>query len=211
MNFSLSRFRQSLMPDTDSLLHLTALAEALRSAVDRVAQLMGSSPEDSDDLDVELARIDADATTRHMRLMTSLRSAFITPLPRQDLYIYSDGLNHAVEQVCNAGLVIRATEQYRLPPEAMDLLEIFARQADLLQDAASQFNTLDELEETWIQLQRAGKRAERILTRWVTSMTGDLLQRSYNRQREVAHALAAVQATLRQVTVHLGRVLVRES
>lgn len=211
MDFSLSRLRRGLAPDMASLEHLAALSESLGAAVDRVAQMLGSTTGQSADLEVALNSIDADATSRHMALMTSLRSAFISPLPRQDLYQFSDLLNRAVEQVCNAGLLIRATEQFRLPAPAMDLLEILGRQAELFTAATGQFRDLDALEETWIQMQRACKRADRILTTWISGMSGDLLQRTYHQQREVAHSLESTVGTLRDLVSHLGRVLVRES
>jgi uncharacterized protein len=208
MNLSLSRL---LAPDTASLEHLAALADGLGAAVDQVAQLMGATPSTAADIDAELAGIDTEATARHMALLTSLRSSFITPLPRQDLYLLADGLNNAVEKVCNTGILIIAMEQYRLPAEAMDILENLGRQAELLKDATAQFRDFDALEETWIQLQRNSKRAERVMTQWVSGMTGDLLQRSYNRQREAAHAVDTAIAAVRQITVHVGSILVRES
>jgi uncharacterized protein len=208
MNLSLSRL---LAPDPASLGHLAALAVGMRAAVDRVAQLMAASTAHTEDADEELTRIDTEATARHMALLTSLRSAFITPLPRQDLYLLAEGLNDAVEKVCNAGILIIFTEQYRLPPEPLDILEILGRQADLFRDATGQFRDLDDLEETWIQLQRLSKRSERLMTQWIAGMTDDLLQRNYNRQREVAHVLNAAIASVRRVIAHVGSILVRES
>ncbi|GAA4767488.1 hypothetical protein [Citricoccus nitrophenolicus] len=208
MNFSLSSL---LAPDTASLDHLAALAEGLGSAVHQVAQLMGASKATTAEFDTGLKDIDSAATAHHMALLTSLRSSYITPLPRQDLYLLADGLNNAVERVCNAGLLIMATEQFRLPAEAMDILENLGRQAELLEEAVTQFRDLDGLEETWMQLQRNSKRAERVMIEWVSSMTGDLLQRSYNRQREAAHAVDAAIVAVRQITVHVGSILVQES
>ncbi|NUL44694.1 hypothetical protein F7P69_05725 [Cellulosimicrobium funkei] len=208
MNFSLSSL---LAPDTASLEHLAALADGLGAAVHQVAQLMGSSKTAAEEVGTRLSEIDSESSARHMALLTSLRSSFITPLPRQDLYLMADGLNNAVEKVCNIGLLIVSTEQYRLPAEAMDILETLGRQAELLKEATAQFRTLDALEETWIQLQRNSKRAERVMVEWVSGMTGDLLQRSYNRQREAAHAVEAAIVAVRQVTVHVGSVLVQES
>jgi uncharacterized protein len=208
MNLSLPHL---LAPDTASLEHLAALADGLAAAVDQVAQLMGASTSTAAEVEVELGGIDTDASARHMALLTSLRSAFITPLPRQDLYLLADGLNNAVERVCNAGILILTTEQYRLPAEAMDILENLGRQAELLKDAMGQFRDFDALEETWIQLQRNAKRAERVMTQWVSGMTDDLMQRNYNRQREAAHAVDAAIVAVRQITVLVGSILVRES
>ncbi|GAA1657191.1 hypothetical protein GCM10010977_10860 [Citricoccus zhacaiensis] len=208
MNLSLSSL---LAPDTASLEHLAALADGLGAAVHQVAQLMGSSTAAAEEVSTRLSEIDSESSVRHMALLTSLRSSFITPLPRQDLYLMADGLNNAVEKVCNAGLLIVSTEQYRLPAEAMDILETLGRQAELLKEATAQFRALDALEETWIQLQRNSKRAERVMVEWVSGMTGDLLQRNYNRQREAAHAVDAAIVAVRQITVHVGSVLVQES
>lgn len=208
MNFSLSSL---LAPDTASVEHLTALAEGLGSAVDQVAQLMGASAATAAEIEVELQDLDSAASARHMALLTSLRSSYITPLPRQDLYLMAEGLNNTVEKVCNAGLLIMATEQFRLPAEALDILENLGRQAELLKDAVVQFRDLDALEETWIQLQRNSKRAERVMVEWIAGMTGDLLQRSYNRQREAAHAVEAAIMAVRQITIHVGGILVQES
>lgn len=208
MKLFLSRL---LAPDTASLEHLAALAQGLRDAVDRVAQVMAASSAHSGDADDELTRIDTEATARHMALLTSLRSAFITPLPRQDLYVLADAMNHTVEKVCNAGDFIITTGQYRFPSESLDILELLGRQADLCRDATGQFRDLDELEETWIQLQRMSKQAERLMTRWIAGMTGDLMQRDYNRQRATAHALEGAMVSMRHITVRLGSILVRES
>lgn len=208
MNFSL---RSLLAPDTASVEHLASLAEGLGSAVDLVAQLMGASKGTAEEIETGLQELDAAAGNRHMALLTSLRSSYITPLPRQDLYRLADGLNHAVERVCNTGVLILATGQFRLPTEAMDILETLGRQAELLAEAMTEFSDLDALEETWIQLQRNSKRAERVMVDWISGMTGDLLQRSYNRQREAAHAVEAAVEAVRHITVDVGRILVQES
>ncbi len=208
MNFSLTSL---LAPDAASVEHLSSLADGLGSAVDLVAQVMGASQGTAAEIEAGLQEIDATAGSHHMALLTSLRSSYITPLPRQDLFRLADSLNHAVETVCNAGVLIVATGQFHLPTHAMDILENLGRQAELLGEAMTQFRDLDSLEETWIQLQRNSKRAERVMVDWIAGMTDDLLQRSYNRQREAAHAVESATAAVRQVTVHLGRILVQES
>lgn len=208
MNFSLSRV---LTPDIGSLDHLAALAEGLCTSIDRVSQLMGGHHDHASSIAETLIDLDSRTTSHHMALLTSLRSAFITPLPRADLYHFADGLNMAVERVCNTGLLIISTEQYRLPTQAMDTLEVLGRQADLICRSTYRLTDVSELEETWIQLQRLAKQSGRLMNEWVAGMSADLLQRTYNRQREVTQSIDGVQRVLRQLITHLGAVLVRES
>ena len=62
-----------------------------------------------------------------------------------------------------------------------------------------------------MQLLRAYRRTERIMVEWLADLGMDLLQRDYNRQREVAWALHAALEALSRVNMDLGMVLVRES
>ena len=85
------------------------------------------------------------------------------------------------------------------------------RQAELLARGAAEMRDLDALEATWMQLLRASRRTERIMVEWLADLGMDLLQRDYNRQREVAWALHAALEALSRVNMDLGMVLVRES
>ena len=84
-------------------------------------------------------------------------------------------------------------------------------QAELLARGAAEMRDLDALEATWMQLLRASRRTERIMVEWLADLGMDLLQRDYNRQREVAWALHAALEALSRVNMDLGMVLVRES
>ena len=82
---------------------------------------------------------------------------------------------------------------------------------ELLARGAAEMRDLDALEATWMQLLRASRRTERIMVEWLADLGMDLLQRDYNRQREVAWALHAALEALSRVNMDLGMVLVRES
>ncbi len=200
-----------LSPQSAALDHLESMADAFEQSVDVLAQLFGASHDAAEELDTQLGALDSRATSLHMALLTSLRSAFVTPLPRQDLYLISNGLNRAIERTCLVGSIIHQSRSYRLPTTAMDALEILDRQSDLLKAATAQLTDFDQLEVTWIQLERLGHRAERVLLSWRLQDASELLARHYYRQREVALGLGDAFEAVRQVIVALGQVLVRES
>lgn len=197
--------------DTPALLHMADLAGTLGRSVHTVAQSPVSEGPARDAVDRDLSDLDASASASLMAFLTALRSAYVTPLPREDLYLVASGIHHAVQRVVAAGILVHHGHMDELPADALDMLETIGRQSELLTDATGQLRDLDALEETWIQLTRASRRTDRVLVQWLASLGEDLLQREFNRQREVAWALQSAIEALREVNTHLGAILVRES
>lgn len=197
--------------DTPALRHIVDLAEALRRSVHLVAQVAGARGPEADRTARELEDLDAASTASLMSFLTALRSAYVTPLPRQDLYRLAGGVHAATQRVVSAGVLIQRADLEHLPAHALDVLETVGRQAELLGRATTELRDLDALETTWMQLLRASRRTERIMVQWLADLGMDLLQRDFNRQREVAWALQSALEALGRVNTDLGMVLVRES
>ena len=197
--------------DSPALRHLTDLCDGLGRAVQAVAQSTAAVGEERDRVERGLEDVDATATASLMALLTALRSAYVTPLPRQDLYRLADGVHTAVHRVVEAGMLVHRADLPELPRHALDLLETMGRQAELMAAAVGLLRDLDALEDTWIQLERGLRRMDRVMVEWLSALGMDLLQRDFNRQREVAGALQAALTALHRVSTNLGVVLVRES
>lgn len=197
--------------DTPALRHMADLAEALHRSVHLVAQVAGTRGPEADRAARELEELDSSSSATLMAFLTALRSAYVTPLPRQDLYRLASGVHATTRRVVAAGVLIQRADLEELPTHALDVLETVGRQAELLARGAAEMRDLDALEATWMQLLRASRRTERIMVEWLADLGMDLLQRDYNRQREVAWALHAALEALSRVNMDLGMVLVRES
>ena len=197
--------------DTPALRHMADLAEALHRSVHLVAQVAGTRGPEADRAARELEELDSSSSATLMAFLTALRSAYVTPLPRQDLYRLASGVHATTRRVVSAGVLIQRADLEELPTHALDVLETVGRQAELLARGAAEMRDLDALEATWMQLLRASRRTERIMVEWLADLGMDLLQRDYNRQREVAWALHAALEALSRVNMALGMVLVRES
>lgn len=208
MNFSFSRL---LTPETTGLDHLGTLADLISESVDQLGQLMGADQTSAEQIETRLGTLETTASTTHMALMTSLRSAFITPLPREDLYTLSSWMSLVVGHVATTGFVIRSTQQVKLNGDAMDLLEVLGQQARLTQRACSQLQEFNDLEETWLEMTRLSRRCERLVTAWVLQDVEESMPRAFHGRREIAHSLEKTLNAWRQMIVHLGGVLVRES
>lgn len=197
--------------DTPALRHMADLAEALHRSVHLVAQVAGTRGPEADRAARELEELDSSSSATLMAFLTALRSAYVTPLPRQDLYRLASGVHATTRRVVSAGVLIQRADLEELSTHALDVLETVGRQAELLARGAAEMRDLDALEATWMQLLRASRRTERIMVEWLADLGMDLLQRDYNRQREVAWALHAALEALSRVNMDLGMVLVRES
>lgn len=197
--------------DTPALRHMADLAEALHRSVHLVAQVAGTRGPEADRAARELEDESSSSSATLMAFLTALRSAYVTPLPRQDLYRLASGVHATTRRVVSAGVLIQRADLEELPTHALDVLETVGRQAELLARGAAEMRDLDALEATWMQLLRASRRTERIMVEWLADLGMDLLQRDYNRQREVAWALHAALEALSRVNMDLGMVLVRES
>jgi hypothetical protein len=173
--------------------------------------MFGASPETGTELDAQLDNLNERASRTQITLLTALRSAYLTSLPREDLYLLGTWINRAVEAVSITGTIIHATRQYRLPARAGDVLEILTRQADLVLDTTGQLSQPDDLESTWVHLERLTHQAQRALVTWRLTDADELLARHYYRQQEVARSLEATFMTIREFSTQLGRILVRDS
>ncbi|UBH24828.1 hypothetical protein KW076_01100 [Micrococcus porci] len=197
--------------DSPALGHLTDLCDTLGRAVRAVAQAVAADGSERDRVERDLSALDAAATAALMAFLTALRSAYVTPVPRPDLYRLADGVKTAAHRVVGAGVLVHRADLDALPRNAVELLETLGRQAELLAHGTRQLRDLDALEDTWMQLERGIRRMERLMVDWLAALGTDLLQRDYNRQREIASALRDAVLALDRVNTDLGVVLVRES
>lgn len=197
--------------DESGTAQVRTLAKLLVDSVDLVTQMFGASPETGTELDAQLDNLNARASKAQTTMLTALRTTYLTPLPREDLYLLGTWINRAIEAVAVTGTIIHATRQYLLPPRAGNVLEILTRQADLVWNTANQLSQPDELESTWMHLERLTHQAQRALVTWRLTDADELLARHYYRQQEVARSLEATFLTLREFSTQLGRILVRDS
>ena len=117
---------------------------------------------------------EAKSAELHFALLTHMRTSFVNPLPREDMYALSRYLNEAMEKLDAAAELVSLYKLDRLPKRAADQLEIISRQAELTVEAMRQLNNLDDLEDYWIEILRLAKRAERTHRVWVADMLKDM-------------------------------------
>lgn len=203
---ALKRQRQhseaNLLPD---------IAREVRSGVGLLSQLLGSPAGERAAHREELLGLEGRVMDLHFNLMTQIRSVFLTPLPRQDIYAISQQMNRTMEHVVGAGDLLLRRRSLQLPPEAADMVESLSRQVELTDVAMRRLDNFDHLEGYWAQLQRLSKQANRTHREWVTSTDSAFQPNIALQQTQLADQILAAVQSQRKVATICGSIIVRES
>lgn len=201
-----------LFPQEPAGLNLLAqLARQIVLATGTLSEILGAPASENERLVEDMHNHEAKCTELHFALLTHMRTTFVSPLPREDMYALSRFLNEAMEKLDAAAELVSLYKLDRLPKRAADQLEIISRQAELTVDAMRKLDNLDELEDYWIEVLRLAKRAERSHRIWVADMLNEMKSTRYARTRDIAEQLVGVTRDMRRVATQVGSIIVKES
>ncbi|WP_010525319.1 DUF47 domain-containing protein [Nesterenkonia sp. F] len=190
---------------------LVEIARELRHGINLLSEVIGTPETERESLHQDLVGLEGTTMDLHARLMTSIRSVFLTPLPREDIYALSQMLNRSLEHVVSVGDLFIARGQQRLTRHTSDQLEILGRQADLTVEAMARLDDFDFLEEYWGQIQRLTKQAQRTHRAWLTASDGAFQPNLAHQQTQLSVTMMMAVESLREVATAAGSIIVRES
>lgn len=190
---------------------LSGMARELADSVQTLSEMLGSSSTEYPRLVEEMHAHEGQSNELFFRLLTTMRSSIINRLPREDLYRLGEHLNNAIESLdIVADFVVTLNVSHQSPRSA-ELLEIIQRMSDNSLKMFETFHSLDDLEDLWIDNLRLGKRAEHTRLTWIREILTAGTPAAVSKHQLLADRLMLVVTELRELSMHVGEIIVRES
>lgn len=197
--------------ETAGLQVLVSMAEHALAGMHTLAELLGASREDYGSLTESLRQQEAASTAGFSSLLTTMRTSFINPLPREDLFALGRLLNETSELLTGAGEIIALHILDRIPARVSDQLEILSREAELTVAAMKSLNDLDSLEDYWLEILRLAKRADHTYRVVVAELLAAHSPATFAKYRMLADQLWAASSQMRKVATQVASIIVKES
>ncbi|ALO65699.1 nuclease PIN [Arthrobacter alpinus] len=197
--------------ETAGLQALARMSDHILAGTQTLAELLGAGRTGFTPLTQSLRKQEAESTADFATLLTNMRTSFINPLPREDLYTLGQLLNETSEILTGAGELIELYVLDRTPTRISDQLEILARQAELTASAMKSLNDLDGLEDYWLEVLRLAKRAQHTHRVVVAELLESHSATTFTKYRSLSDQFAAASRQMRTVATQVGSIIVKES
>lgn len=200
-----------IFPEDELVLDLLAdMSGQVTEIVRLLSELLGSPELDAAALDAIRER-EARSTDLYFSVMTTVRSTFVIPIPRQDVYMLGHWLNRAAEELLAVAEAHAAYALTRPPSYATDQLSVIVRMSELTTRAMRDLGSLEGLDDYWYEMLRLGKQSDRIHQQHLAHLLENHKALAAMRREQVVQRFAAAAQALVRVSTEVGRIVVAES
>jgi len=176
------------------------LAEMLGEGNDReaIAQKMRDAEHDADETTHEIVR--------------RVNSTFITPFDREDIYSLASSLDDIMDEMEEAVDLVLLYEVRELPSELAKQVEVIQRAAELTADSMPQLESMKNLEEYWIEINRLENAGDKAYRRILAKLFGGQYEAlEVLKLKDIVDALEAAIDAFEKVANIVEQIAVKES
>ena len=138
---------------SESAHHLVTGAELL-------AEMLGEAA-DHEDVARRMREAEHNADETTHALIRKVNSTFVTPFDREDIYALGSGLDDVMDMMDEVVDLILLYEVKVMPPELSTQVEVLQRCAELTAAAMPNLQSMQSLEEYWIEINRLENAGDR--------------------------------------------------
>ena len=189
---------------TESARHLVLGAELL-------AEMLA---ETSDKADVASRMRDAEHAaddTTHA-IVRRVNSTFVTPFDREDIYALGSGLDDVMDMMDEAVDLILLYEVKVMPAELSTQVEVIQRCADLTCEAMPRLQSMNDLEDYWIEINRLENQGDKSYRRTLANLfSGEFKALEVLKLKDIVTSLEGAIDAFEKVANIMEQIAVKES
>jgi predicted phosphate transport protein (TIGR00153 family) len=141
-----------------------------------------------------------------------LNSSFITPFDREDIYSLASSLDDIMDFMEEAVDLVLLYEVESLPSELANQVDVLQRCADLTADAMPRLQTMKDLEEYWIEVNRLENAGDKSYRRILAKLFGGKYEAlEVLKLKDVVDSLEAAIDAFEKVANIVEQIAVKES
>jgi predicted phosphate transport protein (TIGR00153 family) len=155
--------------DTAFYTLLTSSASQLVNGAALLAEMLGDGNDRRSIAErMREAEHNADETTHE--IVRRVNSTFVTPFDREDIYALASGLDDVMDFMEEAVDLVLLYEVEALPTELADQVEVLQRCAELTAESMPRLQSMKDLEEYWIEINRLENAGDKSYRRIVAKL-----------------------------------------
>ncbi len=176
-----------------------------------LAEMLGNGT-DREDLAKRMrdAEHEADETTHE--IIKRVNSTFVTPFDREDIYALASGLDDVMDHMEEAIDLVVLYAVDELPSEIAHQVEVLQRAAELTAETMPRLETMKDLDEYWIEINRLENSGDRSYRRILAKLFGgeyDALE--VLKLKDIVDSLEAAIDAFESVANTVEQIAVKES
>ena len=179
------------------------------------AELLAEMLADGSDREDVAARMraaehEADETTH--ALVKRVNSTFVTPFDREDIYALGSGLDDVMDMMDEVVDLILLYEVQVMPPELSQQVEVIQRCAELTAEAMPNLQSMQSLEEYWIEINRLENTGDKNHRRMLAQLfTGEYKTIEVLKLKDIVESLEGAIDAFEKVANIVEQIAVKES
>jgi predicted phosphate transport protein (TIGR00153 family) len=197
--------------DTSFYILFTEQAQHLVTGASLLAEMLAEGADHNDVARrMREAEHNADETTH--AIVKKVNSTFVTPFDREDIYALASGLDDVMDLMDEVVDMILLYEVKLLPPELSTQVEVLQRCAELTASSMPNLQSLQSLEEYWIEINRLENAGDKNHRRTIAKLfSGEFKTIEVLKLKDIVESLEEAIDAFEKVANTVEQIAVKES
>jgi predicted phosphate transport protein (TIGR00153 family) len=197
--------------DTSFYILFTEQAQHLVTGASLLAEMLAEGADHNDVARrMREAEHNADETTH--AIVKKVNSTFVTPFDREDIYALASGLDDVMDLMDEVVDMILLYEVKLLPPELSTQVEVLQRCAELTASSMPNLQSLQSLEEYWIEINRLENAGDKNHRRTIAKLfSGEFKTIEVLKLKDIVESLEEAIDAFEKVANIVEQIAVKES